>query len=125
MISALEASELKLKRAAAHIKEINQHIVAYAARVLHEIVPDAEGKETVHVKEVPPDHIGILAGEVLYQLRSSLDYLAFDLVKLNSTRVTLPLDWEKSCLFPLWLNTPKKPPVYNCFEHILPGISEP
>lgn len=125
MISSPQSVELKLERAAEHIKEINQHVVAYAARVLHEVVPDAKGKQTVHVNEVPPEDISLLAGEVLYQLRSSLDYLAFDLVKFNPGTITLPLDWEKNCCFPLWLNTPKKPPVYNCFKNVLPGISKP
>ena len=125
MLSGLELADLKLKRAADHIKAISPHVVAYAARVLHEVIPDAEGKDTVHVNELPPVDISILAGEVLYQLRSSLDYLAFDLVKLNPAKIPLPPDWEKNCCFPLWLNTPKKPPVYNCFKNALPGISKP
>src|SRR5262249_43983072 len=73
----------------------------------------------------PPPEISILAGEVLYQVRSSLDYLAFDLVKLNPSSIALPVDWKKNCCFPLWVNTPKNPPVYNCFKHILPGITKP
>ncbi len=125
MLSGLEAVGLKLKRAADHIKEINPLVVAYAAGVLHEVVPDAEGKDTVHVRELPPTEISILAGEVLYQLRSALDYLAFDLVMLNPRKIVLPRDLEKNCCFPLWLSVPKKQPVYNCFEHILPGISKP
>jgi hypothetical protein len=125
VLSGLEAADLKLKRASDHIKEINHHILAYSARVLHEVIPDAEGKDTVHVREAPPPEISIVAGEVLQQVRSSLDYLAFDLVKLNPGKIALPLDWEKNCCFPLWLNAPKKPPVYNCFKNVLPGISKP
>jgi hypothetical protein len=72
-----------------------------------------------------------LAGESLYQLRSALDHLAFDLVKLNPSGVTLPTNWEKRCDFPLWLTIPQdmircghaNPPLpYNCFEKMLPNI---
>lgn len=125
MISGLKCAQLKLARASEHLKEIDHYVAAYAQRVLHEVVTDAKGKKTIHVREIPPVEIGILAGELLYQIRSSLDYLAFDLVKLNPTGYTLPVDWEKNCCFPLWLNRPKKPPTYNAFEHILPGISKP
>jgi hypothetical protein len=60
----------------------------------------------------------------VYQIRSALDHLAFNLVKLNPSGITLPADWEEHCLFPLWLKPPKKAPVYNCFQHTLPGITK-
>jgi hypothetical protein len=125
VLTALEATELKLKRAADCLKDIDKYIVAYARKVLHEVVPNAEGEDTVHVSEFPPSEIGVLAGEVLYQVRSSLDYLAFDLVKLNPRNITLRKDWEEHCCFPLRVETPNEAPVYNCFKSVLPGISKP
>ncbi len=124
-ISALESVSLKLKRAADHIKEVDAKIAAYRKSMLHEVAPNAEGKETIHVRDFPPAEISVPIGEVLYQIRSSLDYLAFDLVKLNAARIQLPTDWEEHCYFPLWLDTPKNPPTYNCFKRTLPGISKP
>lgn len=124
MVSGLESAKRKLDRAAQHIKEINPYVVAYAASILHEVVTEPQGEETVHVRDAPPPEISMLAGETLYQIRSALDHLAFDLVKFNPSGYALPADWEDDCCFPLWLRTPKKTPVYNCFEHILPGISK-
>lgn len=77
--------------------------------------------------------IAILAGEAVYQIKSSLDHLAYELVKLNPAKITLPPKWEKHCEFPLILEIPTKgnPPVpaklpleYNAFKDRLPGISE-
>lgn len=125
MISGLECAKLKLIRAAEHIKEINPYIATYIASVLYEVVSDPKGKDTVHVRQAPPPEIGLIAGEALYHIRSALDYLAFDLVKLNPSSIHLPSDWEENCVFPLWVETPKKAPVYNCFKSKLPGISKP
>jgi hypothetical protein len=125
-ISGPEAAKLKLTRAAEHIKEIESHVERYASRVTHEVTPpQAQGNEAVLVSEVPPPEISVIAGEAIHQIRSALDYLAFDLVKLNPTSVTLPPEWETHCCFPLWLQAPKNPPVYNCFGRALPGISVP
>jgi len=65
-----------------------------------------------------------MAGEVLYQLRSTLDHLAFDLVKLNRIGTPLPSEWEENCCFPLWIDPLTKPPFYNCFKSCLPNISK-
>lgn len=119
----LQSAKLKLDRAEKHIKDIEPHLLAYAARVLHEVVTNPKGKKSVHVGELPPIEISILAGEALYQMRSTLDYLVFDLVKLNLSGSVLPANWEENCCFPLWVNAPKKPPRYNCFESRVPGIS--
>jgi len=74
----------------------------------------------------------VLAGEVIYQIRSALDHLIFDLVQLNHSKITLPKGWDKRCDFPLFLEVPTvgNPPVpfklpvpYSRFEGNLPGIS--
>lgn len=123
MISGIASAKLKLVRAAEHIKAISPYISSYIAGVLYEVVSGPKGKDTVHVRQVPPPEIGLIAGEVIYHIRSALDYLAFDLVKVNTAGSVLPVDWEQNCCFPLWLRAPKKTPVYNCFKHILPGIN--
>jgi hypothetical protein len=70
---------------------------------------------------------------MVYQMRSALDHLAFDLVKSNATKVQLPAKWFKRCEFPLCLTIPTagNPPVpynlpapYNIFSRTLPGISK-
>ena len=74
-------------------------------------------------RSLVPD-FAILAGEIIYQLRSALDHLAFDLVQLNKGGITLPAGWEEDCSFPTSteLKPGQKPPLpYGVFKH-LPGI---
>src|SRR4029077_5489270 len=77
--------------------------------------------------------IAILAGEIVYQARSALDHLAYELVKLNRTGGILPANWVKNCSFPMFFDIPNdlikrgdtNPPLpYNCFESKLPNISQ-
>ena len=90
-----------------------------------EIITDAEGKKILHITRQPPEAISVLAGEMVYQLRSTLDHLAFNLVKLNPSGAALPTDWERRCEFPIWFKPPGTGSAYNCFDGALPGISKP
>ncbi len=126
MSTGLDSAAAKIIRAEEHLDAINRiirHITAGTGS--HDVIKDSNGKETIHFLIEPPIDIAILAGEIVYQLRSTLDHLAFDLVKLNPTRITLPVDWERNCSFPLWLTIPKKPPISTCFNNSLPGVSKP
>jgi hypothetical protein len=133
VLTALESANLKLILVSEHIKTIQRCSRGYARRKPHKILTDAKGKETADISKAPPDDIAVIAGEALYQLRSSLDHLAFDLVKLNATRIQLPSNWKKRCEFPLLTCIPTKgnPPVpcklplpYNYFSNTLPGITK-
>jgi len=88
------------------------------------VTKQPDGSHEFKFVERPPDDISLFAGEVIYQIRSALDHLAFGLVKLNRSGITLPIDWEENCAFPMWLRTPKKPPNFNCFKSTLPGITK-
>jgi hypothetical protein len=133
VISGLESARLKLIRASKHLHALERRIGAYARTDSHRLIVDPNGKETVHIGNQPSPEIAILAGEVVYQLRSALDHLAFDLVKVsaNAKGIILPVGWEKRCEFPLLLTIPTKgnPPVpcktlpRDWFNKILPGIS--
>jgi hypothetical protein len=122
VLNSIESAKLKLVRATEHIKTIRQYVAAYAGRDPHRVTPQPHGTDKISVGEEPPPQISILTGEVIYQLRSIMDHLAFDLVKMNSGNIQLPADWEECCFFPLWLDVPKKSTAYNCFSHTLPGI---
>lgn len=132
MITGLESAHLKLVRAAVHIETIRFLIRDYTAREPSSVTREPNGTEKLNFLEQPPSSIAILAGEVVYQIRSALDHLAFDLVQLNPTQIALPKTWDKRCEFPLLLDIRVKgnPPVpydlplpYSCFERDLPGIS--
>lgn len=134
MISGLESAKLKIARAAKHLDAVKGLTGEITSRTgSYEITKDANGKETVNFLVDPPPDIAILAGEIVYQLRSAIDHLAFDLVQLNPTKIALPTNWFKRCGFPLWLTIPDhlikcgqaNPPLpYNCFTKTLPGISK-
>ena len=132
MISGHESAKLKLIRAKEHLSVLEYRIGAYARASSHLLIAGPDGKHTVRIGDQPPADISILVGEVIYQLRSALDHLAFDLVKVNRRGITLPAGWEKRCEFPLLLNIPTKgnPPVAykplprDYWDRSLPGISD-
>lgn len=125
MITGLDSATAKIIRAQEHLNSITRiiHQITSAAGA-YEIICDESGQEIVNFLVEPPLDVAILAGEIVYQLRSATDHLAFELVKMNPSGIALPAKWQENCLFPLWLTAPKKPPTYNCFSHALPGISK-
>ena len=76
---------------------IAQDVASYGNRFTRK----ADGKETLDLFE-PTPLISLFAGEFIYQLRSALDHVAFDLVQMNKGGVTLPTDWQEDCAFPIW-----------------------
>lgn len=131
-MNGFESAKLKLARAAVHINAARHAIREYLADEPSGITADANGKHTLNFAVSPPAEIALYAGEALYQIRSALDHLAFDLVKLNAMQIQLPASWEKRCDFPLLTEIPMKgnPPIpcglplpYNFFERSMPGIS--
>ena len=131
-ISGIESAKLKLDRASVHINAVKKSAGRYLESEPARVPRDADGKYTLNFRDLPPPEIAILAGEAIYQMRSALDHLAFDLVQLNSGKIQLPSNWVKNCQFPLLIDVPTKgnPPVpcglpltYGFFEKNLPGIS--
>jgi hypothetical protein len=124
MISGVESTKLKIIRAEEHLRTIDSLIYEATARPnAYEIISDADGQQIVNFLIEPPSDVAILAGEIVYQLRSAIDHLAFELVKLNPSGIALPEKWDERCLFPMWTTAPKGT-TYNCFGSCLPGISK-
>jgi hypothetical protein len=124
VISGIESANLKLLRAAIHLNAIREKVAACTDSDSYEIVPEPNSDGIFKVLRDPDPGIAVLAGEMLYHLRSALDHLAFDLVKVNAGSIQLPSDWEEECAFPLCLDPLKSAPKYNCFSRKLPGISK-
>ena len=132
MVSGIESARLKVKRARDHIESLQKLVSDFAKDETNLVVDQSEGKEKLRFpNDLAPD-LAILAGEVVYQLRSALDHLAFELVNGNPTGAVLPRNWKRECRFPLCLKVPTQgsPPVavplplaYNSFSKTLPGIS--
>lgn len=125
MITGIDSAVAKVIRAKKHLDEINSVIADVTSGAgAYETIEDANGKETINFLIEPPLDVAILAGEIVYQLRSAIDHLAFELVKYNPSGIVLPVKWEERALFPLWI-TPPKNATYNCFNSVLPGITKP
>jgi hypothetical protein len=133
VISAVESAKLKVERAAVHVEEIHDILWDYLESEPSAITKYPDGDQQINFLQPPPPSVAIIGGEVLYQLRSAIDHLTFELVKRNSLNIQLPKQWERGCQFPLILDIPTKgnPPVptqlplaYNAFKDVLPGISK-
>jgi hypothetical protein len=121
VISGLTSAKLKLARAKKHLRAIKRTIKKYAAGQPHQISAKAKGKKKLNIPRKPPQEIAIFAGEMIYQMRSALDHLAFELVKRNPNVGTVDPEWREHCQFPLRIERSKK---RNNFSHNLPGLSQ-
>jgi hypothetical protein len=124
----IAAAEIKLVRAAKHIRAIKRCVTIYAASKPHEIVKKSNRKKQLNVPKSPPVEIAVLAGEAIYQMRSALDYLAFSLIERNPHVSSINPNWDRYCEFPLWTD-PLKPgqrtPIpKGKFSKPLPGIAD-
>lgn len=124
----LASANCKLIRAKKHLKAIKRAMAIYAAANPHEIVTKPKGKKKLNISVGPPIEISLLAGEMVYQMRSALDYLAFDLIKRNPNILAIDPDWEEHCEFPIWtkpLKPGQKTPLPKSrFARLLPGIAD-
>jgi len=99
MSTAIESASRKVLRAMEHRKSVETCIAEYTSRKPYEIISQPDGKKTLKITEQPPSEISLYAGEIIYQLRSALDHLFFDLVERNNA----PLSARDihNCQFPL------------------------
>jgi hypothetical protein len=108
-ISSLESAKLKVARASVHLDGINELVRGAVSEAdTYKITKDADGEEHVNFLIGPPRDVLVLIGEVVYQLRSALDHLAFHLVESNPTNNALreKKHWERNIHFPLILSLP-------------------
>jgi len=127
MTGGIKSANLKLVRAAKHLRAIKRSIASYSARQPHTFVKTAKGKKRLNIPKPPPPEISILAGEMVYQMRSALDHLAFDIVKHNPNAASVDPSWQEHCQFPLKTWVPgggTLPAAKNKFAKDLPGISD-
>ncbi len=132
MLNGIESAKLKVKRAAEHIKTLQSRAKKYASDDTNLVVEESDGAKKLRFPNEPSPEIAVLAGEIVYHLRSALDHLAFELVKANPMGVVLPAKWQRNCRFPLCIAIPKEgnPPTpvrlplpFNFFAKLLPGIT--
>jgi hypothetical protein len=131
-MNGIESAKRKLARARQHLNALDTCAIRYMETVTNRVVDRIDGKQTIRFSKEPPIRLAILAGEIVYQLRSGLDHLAFELVRSNLSGTVLPKDWQRKCRFPLCLEVPTKgnppralpvPLSFNFFKDTLPGIT--
>ena len=83
MVGGLESARRKILRAMKHRQPIEEAIADYRSRHPYTKIIQPNSAPQLKITEQPPIEIAIIAGEILYQLRSALDHLFFDLVRKN------------------------------------------
>src|SRR5947208_16718341 len=94
---------MKLTRADEHLKVLHDEVADFMAIHPYEVVTQQDGpRRNISAKVVyqhaPPDRLLMLIGDVLYNLRSALDHLAWSLAGTHADARTE---------FPIFLNRSK------------------
>jgi len=97
------SSRLKIERAKCHICELNSEITEFLSRDPYRIIieegPDSgQCSWTIRVREEVPIHFPTIIGDAVHNLRTALDILACDLVRLNHQspdNVYFPFSWKR------------------------------
>lgn len=104
-ISPFTGARLKIIRAYGHLKalldEIDAALEGQPNAVLAQIEPETGDKVyRAHMPWQPPREWGLILGDVVHNLRSSLDHMVWDLVLLNGCipdgSVEFPIYWDRS-----------------------------
>jgi hypothetical protein len=103
-MAALDSVRQKFYRAQEHWEELNRRLVTYYGTDPGELVEIAESTPDKRLyvfkeKSPLPAHIGLICGDCLQCLRSSLDYLVWELVL--ASKIKLP---GRNNMFPISLN---------------------
>ena len=109
---SLDGPRLKCERAKEHLDNLTAEIAAYYSRKPYAISRDVHPEDPtrqvfrLNVREEPPLRLGIILGDVVHNLRSALDHLAFQLALVHTpmmtpkeeTRIEFPI-YKDSTLF--------------------------
>jgi hypothetical protein len=97
-----------LARAEAHIQEIEHLVKPWTNGNGYKVAVESDGQGGSQIAgtllKAPPDELGLIIGDVLEEMRSSLDNLAFALALKNKT--TLTANEEEDVSFPIFGSPP-------------------
>lgn len=95
---------LKLHRAEHHLETLRHEIERFIQSDFYETVTDRDynGRFVARLKNVkqPSPELGVLIGDCVHNLRSSLDYLAYGLAEAHTQ--PFPKSYAKSSAFPIF-----------------------
>jgi hypothetical protein len=111
LMAPIDGILCKLSRAYEHLEAFNKEVRVYLEGEPYKIIPDLKLKKEatysltvkLSIAHHPPAILSILAGEVVYQVRSALDHLAYQLAVTN---VGLNSDLKR-CEFPIFIDKGK------------------
>jgi hypothetical protein len=105
-VNGVESAKQKVVRAGEHLQSLDDKAATYLSdHQSNFVIEESNGEQQLRFVKDPPIEIAILAGEIVYQLRSALNHLAFELVKSNPVP-SLPKGREDRCEFPLFCSRP-------------------
>lgn len=91
-VNGVESARHKVVRAGEHLQSLEDKAATYLSdHQSNFVIEESNGEQQLRFVKDPPTEIAILAGEIVYQLRSALIHLAFELVKSNPI-ASLPED---------------------------------
>lgn len=133
-MNGVESARQKVVRAGEHLQSLDDKAATYLSdHQSNFVIEESNGEQQLRFVKDPPTEIAILAGEIVYQLRSALNHLAIELVKSNPI-ASLPEGWEDRCDFPLFCSKPTidSPPVPRTQDQLfelfgkrhLPGLTK-
>jgi hypothetical protein len=105
VLTGIESARRKILRAMEHQETIENAIAEYRGRHPYEKIIQPNSAPKLKITEQPPVDISILLGEILYQLRSTLDHLFFDLIRRTFIGPFTKKDARRQ--FPLLLERPR------------------
>ena len=126
MARGLESAHAKIVRAMKLRQPLQDCITEYSNTQPYTKSVKPDGKVILQITKAPPIEISVMAGEIIYQLRSALDHMFFDLVERNWNG-SIPEKAANRLYFPLCLKPPGEPtklppiPRSSFGEAVIPG----
>lgn len=86
----LDGAESKINRAGAHLDSLNAEVGAFYAKEPYVAIPDRDPEDggqiwRAKIVHEPPPIMSLLIGEIVYNLRSALDHIAWQLALLDGS----------------------------------------
>jgi hypothetical protein len=114
MARGLESAHAKIVRAMKQREAIEDCIAEYSKKKPYRKVEQPDGGVSLEITQEPPIDLSVMAGEIIYQLRSALDHMFFDLAERHWSGA-IPDDIANRLYFPLCLKPPgdatRVPPI--------------
>jgi len=123
MAHPLEGIRKKIERAKENIKDLRREIDFFLDYGIKPNIPDDDVKsleelKKVHLNRPVPPRLSVLIGEIVHQLRSTLDHLAWQLSD-TSYRSSFPRRIE----FPIYIFPIKDPDELKSFDRKVKGFT--